>query len=200
MKPVLLRSSWQTKNIGDIAHTPGFLNLAKKYLPEVPVWLWPCQINLGVREMLLENFPGLRIVESDAEIQEAFEKCGMLINGSGPGMERWSLQEWRARTKKPYGFYGISADGLWTEEKKTIFNDAAFIFCRDSLSQFFLRQQQLDCPVIDFVPDATFALQLGKNAGAEKYLRENGLEPGKFICVIPRLRYTPADFDDEHFY
>jgi len=150
--------------------------------------------------MLLENFPGLRIVESDAEIQEAFEKCSMLINGSGPGMERWSLQEWRARTKKPYGFYGISADGLWTEEKKTILNDAAFIFCRDSLSQFFLRQQQLDCPVIDFVPDATFALQLGKNAGAEKYLRDNGLEPGKFICAIPRLRYTPADFDDNHFY
>ena len=200
MKQVLLRSSWQTKNIGDIAHTPGFLNLAKKYLPDVPVWLWPCQINRGVREMLLENFPGLRIVESDAEIQEAFEKCSMLINGSGPGMEKWSLQEWRARTKKPYGFYGISADGLWDEEKKAILNDAAFIFCRDSLSQYFLRQQQLDCPVIDFVPDATFALQLGKNAGAEKYLRDNGLEPGKFICVIPRLRYTPADFDDDHFY
>ena len=150
MKPVLLRGSWQTKNIGDIAHTPGFLNLAKKYLPEVPIWLWPCQINLGVREMLLKNFPGLRIVESDAEIQEAFEKCSMLINGSGPGIESWSLKEWRARTKKPYGFYGISADGLWTEEKKTILNDAAFIFCRDSLSQFFLRQQQLACPVIEF--------------------------------------------------
>ena len=200
MKPILLRGSWQTKNIGDIAHTPGFLNLAKKYLPDVPVWLWPCQINLGVREMLLKNFPGLRIVESDAEIQEAFEKCSLLINGSGPGMERWSLQEWRARTKKPYGFYGISADGLWTEDKKAILNDAAFIYCRDSLSQYFLRQQQLACPIIDFVPDATFALQLGKNAGAEKYLRDNGLEPGKFICVIPRLRYTPADFDDDHFY
>ena len=163
MKSILLRGSWQTKNIGDIAHTPGFLNLAKKYLPEASVWLWPCQIDCGVREMLLENFPGLRIVESKSEIQEAFDKCSMMINGSGPGMEHWSLGEWHARTKKPYGFYGISADGLWTEEKKTILNDAAFIFCRDSLSQFFLHQQQLDCPVIEFVPDATFALQLGKN-------------------------------------
>ena len=113
MKTILLRSSWQTKNIGDIAHTPGFLNLAKRYLPDNPIWLWPCQINRGVREMLLENFPGLRIVESDAEIQEAFEKCSLMINGSGPGIEKWSLQEWRARTKKPYGFYGISTDGLW---------------------------------------------------------------------------------------
>ncbi len=200
MKTVLLRGSWQTKNIGDIAHTPGFLNLAKKYLPEASIWLWPCQIDRGVREMLLTNFPGLRLVESEADIQEAFEKCSMLINGSGPGIESWSLGEWHARTKKPYGFYGISADGLWTEKKKTLLNDADFIFCRDSLSQYFLHQQQLDCPIIDFVPDSTFALQLGKNAGAEKYLRENGLEPGKFICVIPRLRYTPADFDDEHFY
>ena len=200
MKPILLRGSWQTKNIGDIAHTPGFLNLAKKYLPDVPVWLWPCKIDRGVREMLLANFPGLRLVESEAEIREAFEECSMLINGSGPGIESWSLGEWHDRTKKPYGFYGISADGLWTEKKKMLLNDAAFIFCRDSLSQYFLHQQQLDCPIIEFAPDSTFALQLGKNAGAEKYLRENGLEPGKFICVIPRLRYTPVDFDDDQFY
>lgn len=200
MNSILLRGSWQTKNIGDIAHTPGFLNLAKRYIPDIPVWLWPCQINRGVREMLLENFPGLRIVESESEIQEAFDTCSLLINGSGPGMEMGSLREWRARTKKPYGFYGISADGLWTEEKREILNDAAFVFCRDSLSQYFLHQQKLDCPVIDFAPDATFALQLGKNANAVKYLSENDLEPGKFICVIPRLRYTPADFDEEHFY
>ena len=200
MKTILLRGSWQTKNIGDIAHTPGFLNLAKRYLPDNPVWLWPCQINRGVREMLLENFPGLKIVESEAEIQEAFEKCSILINGSGPGMEKWSLQEWRKRTKKPYGFYGISTDGLWTAEKREILNDAAFVFCRDSLSQYFLHQQKLDCPIIDFAPDATFALQLGKNKNAGAYLHENGLEEGKFVCVIPRLRYTPADFDEEHFY
>ena len=200
MKSVLLRGSWQTKNIGDIAHTPGFLNLAEKYLPETSVWLWPCQIDCGVREMLLENFPGLRIVESEAEIRDAFEKCSLLINGSGPGMEFGALREWRARTKKPYGFYGISADGLWTAEKKEILNDAAFVFCRDSLSQYFLRQQQLACPVIGFAPDSTFALQLEKNANAEKYLRDNALEPGKFICAIPRLRYTPSDFDEDHFY
>jgi polysaccharide pyruvyl transferase WcaK-like protein len=150
--------------------------------------------------MLLANFPGLRLVESESEIQEAFEKCSLLINGSGPGIESWSLGEWHARTKKPYGFYGISADGLWTEKKKTLLNDADFIFCRDSLSQYFLRQQNLECPVIDFAPDSTFALQLEKSDNAAKYLRENALEPGKFICVIPRLRFTPASFDDDHFY
>ena len=33
----------------------------------------------------------------------------VFINGSGPGMESWSLGEWHDRTKKPYGFYGISS-------------------------------------------------------------------------------------------
>jgi len=31
---VLLRSSWQTVNIGDIAHTPGVLSILRQYLPE----------------------------------------------------------------------------------------------------------------------------------------------------------------------
>ena len=32
---ILLRSSWQTVNIGDIAHTPGVLRLLEKHLPGV---------------------------------------------------------------------------------------------------------------------------------------------------------------------
>ena len=31
---ILLRSSWQTVNIGDIAHTPGVLRLLNKHIPE----------------------------------------------------------------------------------------------------------------------------------------------------------------------
>lgn len=31
---ILLRSSWQTVNIGDIAHTPGMLALLEKHRPE----------------------------------------------------------------------------------------------------------------------------------------------------------------------
>ncbi|MBQ9337326.1 MAG: polysaccharide pyruvyl transferase family protein [Lentisphaeria bacterium] len=200
MKQILLRGSWQTRNIGDIAHTPGFLSLAEKHLPDAAVWLWPCCIDCGVREMLLENFPGLKIAESEAELQEAFEKCDLLINGSGPGVDLASMKKWHELTGKPYGFYGISADNLWSEKKRDVFNGASFIFCRDSLSQYFLYQQKLDCQVIDFGPDATFGLQLKKSGAAEKYLHENGLEPGKFVCVIPRLRYTPSDFDDGHFY
>jgi len=199
MKKILLRGSWQTKNIGDIAHTPGFLNLAKQFLPDCEIWLWPCQINLGVREMLLENFPGLRIVETKAELDEAFEQCDMLVHGSAPIVADQSIKPWKEKTGKPYGLYGVTVDGLWTEEKKTALSEADFVFCRDSLSQYFLYQQNLKCPMIGFTPDSTFGMKLGKDASAEKYMKENGLEPEQFVCVVPRMRLTPASFDDDHF-
>ena len=200
MKKILLRGSWQTKNIGDIAHTPGFLSLAGKFLPDCEIWLWPCQIDLGVREMLLKNFPRLRIAESDTELKEAFETCDFLINGSGPGIDSNGIQLWKDRTRKPYGCFGISTDGLWSEHKREILSEASFIFCRDSLSEFFLKQQELACRVIAFASDATFGLHLEGDHSAATFLQENGLEDGNFICVIPRLRYTPSSFDENVFF
>lgn len=41
---ILLRSSWQTVNIGDIGHTPGVIRLLEQYLPEAEVTLWPSLI------------------------------------------------------------------------------------------------------------------------------------------------------------
>jgi len=35
MPSILVRSFWQTVNIGDIGHTPGLLALLEKHLPEV---------------------------------------------------------------------------------------------------------------------------------------------------------------------
>ena len=199
--PVLLRGSWQTKNIGDIAHTPGFLSLARKYLPEMPVYLWPCAIDRGVREMLLANFPGLRIVETEAEIEAAFRECSLLIHGSCPMIDLDGVDRWRRSTGKPYGCFGISADGLWSRRKQEICSDAAFIFCRDSLSEHFLRAQNLSCPVLGFTPDATFHIRLNSDSeAAAGFLSENGLERGRFVCVIPRLRWTPSSFDDAKFY
>ena len=37
---ILLRSSWQMVNIGDIAHTPGVLALLEKHIPGAEVTLW----------------------------------------------------------------------------------------------------------------------------------------------------------------
>src|SRR5688572_33162525 len=61
---ILLRSSWQTVNIGDIAHTPGMLALLEKHLPHARVTLWPNALSRGVDELLRRRFPGLRIAQS----------------------------------------------------------------------------------------------------------------------------------------
>lgn len=73
-KPVLLlRSSWQTVNIGDLAHTPGVLALLEKYLPEAEVRLWAIDVDRGVLEMLRRRFPELRRVRDDQKA-EAFSQ------------------------------------------------------------------------------------------------------------------------------
>ena len=61
-KTILLRSSWQVENIGDIGHTPGVLALIEKYLPHVKVRLWPNNVGSGVEEMLMKRFPELKIL------------------------------------------------------------------------------------------------------------------------------------------
>ncbi len=46
-------------------------------------------------------------------------------------------------------------------------------------------------PMVDFGPDATFAIDLRDEAAADKVMSEHRLESGKFLCAIPRLRWTP---------
>lgn len=60
---ILLRSSWQSVNIGDIGHTPGALSLLWKYFPECEITLWPGELGHGARDMLLKGYPRLRIAE-----------------------------------------------------------------------------------------------------------------------------------------
>lgn len=199
VKNILLRGSWQTKNIGDIAHTPGFLALAREIIPDKTVWLWPCEIDRGVKEMLLENFPNLVIADTEEKLAEAFEVCDLFINGSAPLIDMNGIEFWCRKTGKPYGCFGVSAGGLWTERKREICSKASFIFCRDTLSVHFLRDQQLDTPVIEFGPDASYCLKLARGNSAAAFLRENGLEKERFVCVVPRLRWTPSSFEEENF-
>ena len=60
---ILLRSSWQSVNIGDIGHTPGALSLLEKHFPEAEITLWPGELGHGSRELLTRGYPRLKIVE-----------------------------------------------------------------------------------------------------------------------------------------
>lgn len=200
---ILLRSSWQTVNIGDIAHTPGVLALLEKHLPDVEIRLWPSNVANGVAEMLLARFPKLRIVRTPEALKTAFDECDFLLHGSGPSLvAAQDIAKWRDSTGKPYGIYGITfnAPDLVAskpeamrkfEQAIPIMSGARFVLFRDSVSLAEAKKRGCECPVMGFGPDGAFATDLRDDARAVAFLRAHQLEEGQFLCCIPRLRNTP---------
>lgn len=201
---ILLRSSWQTVNIGDIAHTPGVLHILEQHLPEVTVTLWPGRIDNGVEELLRERFPKLRFAtRGSEELKAAFAECDFLLHGSGPSLvAQRDVIQWHEETGKPFGVYGITlplkksssttvtaADAM--AQTVDILSKAEFVFFRDSHSLALAKEQGCISPVMEFGPDGAFACDLREDEKAEAFLSANGLEEGQFLCCIPRLRYTP---------
>ena len=72
-----------------------------------------------------------------------------------------------------------------------ILSGARFVFFRDSSSLALAKAEGCTAPVMEFGPDGAFACDLKDDEKAESFLKANGLETGKFLCCIPRLRYTP---------
>jgi hypothetical protein len=203
---ILLRSSWQTINIGDVAHTPGILHLLERHLPNAEVWLCPSRVDGGVSEMLAARFPRVRILDRDRDLAEAFAECDFLLHGSGPFLvAAKDVRAWRETTGKPYGVYGITLDPAFLPDSRQpaaligqsladsidLLSTAAFAFFRDSASLAVARKHGCTCATMQFAPDAAFATDLRDDAAAERFLTEHGLQAGRFLCCIPRYRHTP---------
>ncbi len=195
MKPptILVRSSWQTLNIGDIAHSPGLLALLERHLPEATIRLWPSDVSHGVEAMLRRRFPNVPIVQTEAEILTAFAECDFLLHGSGPYLVgEGSVARWRAETEKPYGIYGITMPAVrLTDSVKALLEAARFVYFRDSVSLKLASDFGVTCPLMEFAPDAAFAVDLADDGAAEGFLRASDLEDGRFLCCIARYRHTP---------
>jgi hypothetical protein len=199
---ILLRSGWQTINIGDIAHTPGVLTILKREVPEAKVTLWSGAVDLGVREMLLRHFPNLPIVSGEPNtpsIQAAFRESQFLLHGSGASLvARGHVDTWLAQTRKPYGAFGITIQkqqeavgSAMTPELRETLNAASFLYTRETRSLENLRDEKISGPAIGFAPDGTFGLDIRDDQRAAQFLSTVGLAEDGFLCVIPRLRYTP---------
>jgi polysaccharide pyruvyl transferase WcaK-like protein len=200
---ILLRSSWQTVNIGDIAHTPGVLAILEKHLPEAEVRLWPSNVGNGVESMLQSRFPKVKIVKDSEDVKAAFSDCDFLLHGSGPSLvAEKDVLRWSKETGKPYGVFGITFSLRQSTATKPSSDDnvaktidvlsgAKFVFFRDSVSLALAKSRGCSCPVMEFGPDGAFATDLRDDAKADAFLKVHGLEDGKFLCCIARLRYTP---------
>ncbi|MEO7415098.1 MAG: polysaccharide pyruvyl transferase family protein [Opitutaceae bacterium] len=226
---ILLRSSWQSVNIGDIGHTPGALSLLGRYFPEAEVTLWPGEIGNGARELLTTGYPRLKIAEGSVgadgkpttpALARAWDEADLYLSGSGSGFPAAGhALAFRKATDKPVGVFGVSTDPIsgfgagrdpeggtlvslreralqlppnhLAADLRLTIDRAAFFFCRDTISRDYLKAQGVKSPIVEFGPDAQLGMQLRNDAKGNAWLAEHKLEPGKFISVVPRLRYTP---------
>lgn len=187
---ILLRNGWQTVNIGDIGHTPGMLALIEKYVPNAEVRFWYSKIDRGVGLLLTKRFHNLVLVNGPDDLKKAFEECDFFLHGSKASIGTKDLLKWKNETGKPYGVYGDTNAKPDAATLEAV-NGAKFVFFRDSVSLKAVKDAGAKCPIMEFGPDSAFAVDLRNEAAAEKFLRENHLETGKFVCCIGRLRYTP---------
>jgi polysaccharide pyruvyl transferase WcaK-like protein len=188
---ILLRSSWQTVNIGDIAHTPGMLALLEKLRPKDLVSLWPSGLSDEVEKLLTTRFPKLVIAKSKADQEAALKTCDFFLHGSGPGLVGRKETEAARLAGKPYGFAGVTLSDAEIKSDRALLAGAKFVFTRDTDSLKAFQQANITGPLAAFGPDATFALDLRDDSAADKLLKDFKLEPGEYLCAVPRLRWTP---------
>ncbi len=152
---------------------------------------------------------------STPALAEAWRDADIFIT---PARHAKTFQAW-AKTGRPYGFFGshfdpISGrttlrDGGTLEElrdaisklpanhfdghykSREVYDGASIIFARDTYSLQYLQGQKLRTPIVEFGLDGTFGIAVRDEKRARSWLRRIGVEEGQFICVLPRLRYTP---------
>lgn len=188
---LLLRSSWQTVNIGDIAHTPGMLTLLEKHRPDAEVTLWPSSVDRGVEPLLRARFPKLKIAKTAAEKNQALADCDFFLHGSGPGIVGVRDLQSAQKAGKPYGIGGITLNDGEIKAHRDLLAGAKFVYLRDTDSQQALEAAGVKGSHVAFGPDATFAIDLRDEAAADALLKQHHMETGKFLCAVPRLRWTP---------
>lgn len=200
---ILLRSGWQTVNIGDVAHTPGVLHLLAKHVPQAEVTLASTGLGEGVREMLARGFPKLRFIDnlSTAEgsaLASAFAEHDLFLHGSGPGLHHQEMAVWQERTGKPSGALGITvpytseaASSAINPSNRKVFDRSQFLFTRETDSLANLKKAAVQAPVTGFCPDGTFSFTLRDEAKADAFLKQHQLSGKRFIVLVPRLRLTP---------
>lgn len=197
---LLLVSGWQDVNIGDIGHTPGLLHVLETFIPKATIILWKRSNGEEVKKLLNKNFPKVKIIYGgvnkdkdvdNPEIMEAFKKADVMIHGSGPSLVGGdNLASWMKHTTKPFGVYGTTLENP-SQYHQSILQKAAFIYTRETKSIEHLKKVGIAGDHVQFAPDATFFMHIRNDEKGNSFLKENGLKDQKFICAVPRLRYTP---------
>ena len=194
------RTVWQGQvinyNIGTAAHCPGTLSSLRKSLPaDVKLTVWAdTTLTPELSEMMQMGFPDIPIVYGSLDhpseaLKAAVEASDLCLVSSGSGIAasvRKSLEQYKQMTGKPVAAYAI---GYGKSLGKTI-SLMDFCWFRDEPSLDRARKSGVR-PSDGWAPDAVFDFDVADEAGADAFLKENGLKKGDFLCCIPGFRHTP---------
>lgn len=207
-KTVLLKSAWDTVNIGDIGHTPGTLRILEQHLPEAQVILWASKLDDRVEAMLRRRFPKVEILQGNLTKQDkkgealvdAFKRADVAIHNSGMGTDT-SFMSYCRKLSKPYGLYGQSyfpdfVQGDKAPERIDLLNNAAFVYCREGRTLEILQTAGVKTPVLEFAPDGCFGIDVRDDEKALAFMKQAGLEDRKFITL--QLRTHTAKHPGVH--
>jgi len=103
------------------------------------------------------------------------------------------MDRWIREAGKPCGVYGISlpVDHAKDDEVVRLLNQSRFVFFRDTVSLEIARLHGIKASIMEFGPDAAFAVDIRNDQATKQFLSENGLEEEKFLRVSPKYRRTP---------
>lgn len=152
---------------------------------------------------------------STPELAAAWAEAEIFVS---PAKNARTYTEWAA-TGRPYGFFGAAFDPVTDRAKlpegltlaelqaridrlpageferkfgaRDLYERSAFVYCRDGLSLRFLQREKLQPGKLDFGAEGCFAFDLRDESRAADWLKRNGLADEDYLCVVPRLRYTP---------
>lgn len=193
---ILLRNGWQSQNIGDIAHYMGMMELLKLHGIDAEVRFWSNNMENGAGELFHKHFPEVPVFNStDKEsVEKAFKECDFFLHGSASGFGAWKdAKRWHEETGKPFGVMGVSLTDTGENLIATL-KKAKFVYFRDGVSAKRASEEFgiPTPPAMGWGPDTAFGITKLRNEDkATAYLKANGLEEGKFLCCIPRYRWTP---------
>ncbi len=196
---VLVRGTNLYGNIGSFSHTAGLLHILENDFPRSKIYLWKKTDNDPTDSLIKKYFPKVEIVISmrdkvgneSPEVNRAIDSSDILIQVSGAGVATNDLQSWVKRVpQKPFGIFGVTIEHV-SNSLASLLNQAAFVFTRETVSLEVLHQTGIVCRNIMFTPDTTFRTNIFNDEKTVKFMKDNGLEKDKFICVIPRLRISP---------
>ncbi len=206
---IVVWSGWDHANIGDVGHTPGMLRTLEEFVPEARLKLFANVLDERTKKMLGRRFPKVQILEGwpwdedgapTATHREVLEDGAFFIRASNMGAETHYMPHLQQRGI-PFGLYGQTYFPWFVTRHQASENlrrltAAAFVYGRETLTVELLRRADLIGPVLDFMPDSCFGIDVRDDEAALATMRRLGLRADEFITLQVRTK-TPAHADGE---